>query len=143
MFNLDPFLMLGWMSFFVIAILVILIVFYIIVFRKLFVKTNHKGYESLVSWHNIYVMITIAGKEWRYIFLFLIPSLLIFLLWLINWTLGSIVGVLWVIYLYGDLTFSTAKRFGKGIWFGIGMLLLPIIWIPILALGKSIYTPKK
>jgi hypothetical protein len=32
-----------------------------------------------------------------------------------------------------------AKRFGKWTWFGVGLILLPFIFYPILARGKAQY----
>ena len=36
---------------------------------------------------------------------------------------------------------NMAKKFGKDIGFAIGLILLPIIFMPILAFGKSTYNP--
>ena len=37
------------------------------------------------------------------------------------------------------MKFKLAKKFNKGIMFGFGLLLLPIIFYPILGFGKSEY----
>jgi len=39
-------------------------------------------------------------------------------------------------------TVKLAQRFGKGIGFGIGMIFLPFIFMPILGYGKAQYTPE-
>jgi hypothetical protein len=35
-----------------------------------------------------------------------------------------------------------AQKFGKGFWFALGLVILPFIFFPILAFGKSQYQDK-
>lgn len=136
-----------WGNFWLISIIIlILLAFFVVVFWKFFAKAWRKGYESLISGHNAFEMVRIAGKQGRYYFLFLIPIVIM------NWPLlfgifnptvlkiFSIIGGLWFAGLYIDLTFSMAKRFKKGSWFAIWLAILPCIFYPILALGKSKYS---
>lgn len=39
------------------------------------------------------------------------------------------------------VSFGIARRFGKGRLFGWGLLLLPYVFLPILAFGKAKYSP--
>ena len=48
---------------------------------------------------------------------------------------GLIINIIFSLF----LTYRLAKVFGHGIGFTIGLLLLPIIFFPILAFGKSKY----
>jgi len=120
-------------------------VFFCIVFWKLFVKANYKGYEALISGHNGYSLIVMSGKQGRYFFLFLIPIIIMnapVFLGTINTTVistCSAIGMLLFLILYIDVTVSLMKRFEKGIWFAIGVILLPIVFYPILAFGKAKY----
>ena len=137
--------MLGINFWLIMIVLLGITVFFCIVFRKLFKKMGYKGYEALISGHNGYLMITAAGKQGRYYFLFIIPILIMNLpvmLGVMNSTFlstFSAVGFVLLLGLYVDVTLSLMKRFKKGIGFGIGAILLPIIFYPILAFGKAKY----
>ncbi|HCB51454.1 TPA: hypothetical protein DEP21_02660 [Patescibacteria group bacterium] len=57
-------------------VIVALIVFYCIVFWRLFKKAGYEGYESLIKGHNGYLMILMSGKPGWWYFLFMIPVVL-------------------------------------------------------------------
>jgi|GEM_PF-3271116 len=113
--------MLGVNFWLIMILLLAIIVFFCIVFRKLFKKMGYKGYESLISGHNGYLMITAAGKQGRYYFLFLIPIVIMnapIFLGLMNATAlqtCSIIGTLLLFVLYIDVTVSLMKKFKKRI----------------------------
>ncbi len=87
----------------------------------LFVKAGWPGWTCLVPIYNAYVMLKIAGKPGWWFLLMLLPII-------------NIVIVL-------ILPFSIAARFGKGAGFGLGLLLFPILFYPILAFGSATYQP--
>jgi hypothetical protein len=121
-------------------------VFFCIVFWKIFVKAGYKGYESLISGHNAFSMIIMAGKKGRYYFLFLIPIVIMnapIFLGIYDMTVlktCSVIGTIGLLGLYIDVTIAFVKRFNKGMGFTIGTVLLPFIFYPILAFGKSKYS---
>jgi len=86
---------------------------------KLFDKGGQKGWCAIIPILNIVVLIKLVHKELWWIILFLIPC----------------VNIIAVIVIY----FNVAKAFGKGAGYGIGTIILPWIFIPILAFGKSQY----
>jgi hypothetical protein len=86
---------------------------------KVFTKAGEPGWASIVPIYNIIVLLKIAGKPAWWIVLFLIP-------------LVSVV-VAFITYI------SLAKAFGKGAGFGIGLILLGPIFLPILAFGSAEY----
>ena len=86
---------------------------------KAFKKAGHKGYECLIGGHEMFVRLTDGGINGACFFLFLIPFV-------------NIAILIWMNIAY-------AKAFGKGALFGIGLLLLPCIFFPILGLGKAEY----
>ena len=138
--------MLGLNFWLIMIVLLGITVFFCIVFWKLFKKMGYKGYEALISGHNGYVMITAAGKQGRYYFLFLIPIVIMnapIFLGMFNATAlqtCSAIGTILFFVLYVDLTISLVKKFKKGMGFAIGTILLPII----LAFGKAVYSlPRK
>ena len=91
----------------------------IIAMWKLFAKAGKPGWASLIPFYNIWVMLEIVGRPGWWILLMLIPG--------VNLVIGIIVMI--------DL----AKSFGKETGFAIGLILLPFIFMLILAFGKAQY----
>ena len=86
---------------------------------KVFVKAGRPGWAVLIPIFNTYVFLKIAGKPGWWLIWFFIP--------LLNLIFGIIA------------TVAFAERFGKGAGFAVGLILLPIIFIPILAFGEAQY----
>ena len=91
----------------------------IVAMWKVFVKAGQPGWASIIPFYNVYVLCKIAGKPGWWLILFFIP--------IVNFVIAIIVMV------------ELAKRFGKGVGFAIGMLLLGFIFIPILGFGDATY----
>jgi Family of unknown function (DUF5684) len=96
-----------------------LVIFMIATMWKLFTKAGQPGWASIIPIVNTYFMIKVAGRPGWWLLLLFIP--------LVNFVI--------LIILFLDI----AKRFGKGVGFGIGLILLPIIFFPILAFGNAQY----
>lgn len=120
-FPFDPMEVLGMFAG-VIAIAVLIVLFYAVVGWKIFVKAGKPGLASLVPVHNVVVSLEIAGRPLWWIFLTFVPLLNVLVLVL--------------------LAFDFAKRFGKGWLFAVGLVLLWFVFLPILAFGRSKYTPR-
>ena len=86
---------------------------------KVFTKAGQPGWASLIPIYNVYVLCKIAGRPGWWVILMLIP--------LVNFIIAII------------LCIDIAKSFGKGAGFGIGLLLLGIIFWPILGFGSATY----
>ena len=109
----------GMMAFIWIIVMVIGIL-QIVAMWKIFVKAGKPGWVSIIPIYNIIVMCEIAEKEWWYILLMCIPLVNIYAMFVI----------------YNEI----AKKFGKGVGFTIGMILLPFVFFMILGFGKdSVY----
>ncbi|MDA3799725.1 MAG: DUF5684 domain-containing protein [Kiritimatiellae bacterium] len=104
---------------FTFALWVAMVVFYIIVMWKIFVKAGQPGWASIIPIYNVYVMIKIAGKPGWWLLLFFIPFV------------NIIIGILVLI--------SFAEKFGKGIGFVLGLIFLSPIFYAILAFDSSEY----
>jgi hypothetical protein len=107
---------------FSIAVLLIALVICLILVAAnwmIFEKAGQAGWKCLVPIYNMYVLMVVAGKPWWWFLLLFVP----------------LVGA--VIYLLAML--SLAKRFGRSELFGVGLFLLPIIFMPLLAFGDSQY----
>jgi hypothetical protein len=98
------------------AIVVLMIASLWIIFQK----AGKPGWACIIPIYNIIVILQIVGKPWWWLLLMLIPLVnLVFAIWMYN--LVSVV-------------------FGKGVGFTIGIILLPFIFLPILAFGDAKYT---
>ena len=106
---------LGLVLVFWLAILVI----YLVAWWKLFVKMGQPGWVGIVPFLNIYVIFKLAGREWWWVLLFLVPCVNI----IASWFLAA----------------DTAKLFGKDIGWAILLFLLPGIGHLVLAFGDSQY----
>lgn len=95
----------------------ILVLIMMISYWKVFIKANRPGWAILIPIYNIITMIQVAELSLVYFVLLLIPF--------VN------------IYAYFKINISIAKRFNKSTGFGIGISLLPIIFIPILAFSDN------
>ena len=86
---------------------------------KVFAKAGQPGWASIIPIYNLYIWCKIVGRPWWWILLMLIPF--------VNFIILII------------LCIDTAKSFGKGVGFGIGLALLGIIFWPILGFGSAQY----
>jgi hypothetical protein len=76
---------------------------------KIFTKAGQPGWASLIPLYNFIVLLNIAGKP----------------LW-------------WIVFPPAGI-FALAKCFGKGAGFGLGLVFLGFIFIPILGFGSARY----
>ena len=87
---------------------------------KLFEKAGQPGWASIVPIYQGVVLLKIVDKPvWWILLLIFVP--------VVNIIIAIIVCL------------ELAKKFGKGAGFGIGLLLLPFIFSPILGFGKAEY----
>jgi hypothetical protein len=87
---------------------------------KIFAKAGQPGWASVIPIYNEYVLMTqVVGRPLWFFLLVFVPCL------------NAIALVITM--------FDLAKAFGKGIGFAIGMILLPVVFIPLLAFGDSEY----
>ena len=82
---------------------------------RLFTKAGEPGWASIVPIYNSIVLLKISGKPWWWILI----------LWLV---IPAIIAQI-------DL----AHNFGKTTAFGVGLILLPFLFFPILAFGDAQY----
>ncbi len=97
-----------------------IIVFMIASIWTLFTKAGKPGWAAIVPIYNIIVYLEICGKPAWWFILFLIPIA------------NFIVTIM--------LAIELAKAFGKETGFAVGLILLPIVFLPMLAFGDAKYT---
>lgn len=100
-------------------ILLALVVLVIASLWVIFTKAGQPGWASLIPVYNLYVMLQIVGKPAWWLFLFLIP------------VINLIPSIL--------LNFDLARSFRKGPGFALGLIFLPMIFLPILAFSDATY----
>lgn len=98
-----------------------LLILAIVSLWKVFSKAGQPGWAAIIPIFNAYILLKTAGKPGWWLLLFLIP--------LVNLVIGILV------------VLALAERFGKGAGFGVGLLLLPIVFLPMLAFGSATYSP--
>jgi uncharacterized protein DUF5684 len=86
---------------------------------KIYTKAGQPGWACIIPIYNLYIWCKIVGRPAWWIILMLIPF--------VNFIVGIV------------LCIDLAKSFGKGVGFGIGLLLLGIIFFPILGFGSAQY----
>jgi Family of unknown function (DUF5684) len=86
---------------------------------KIFTKAGQPGWAAIIPIYNWYMLCKIVGRPGWWVILLFIPF--------INFIIGII------------LCIDLAKSFGKGVGFGIGLILLGVIFFPILGFGSAQY----
>tara|TARA_B100000575_G_scaffold292370_1_gene300525 strand:+ start:483 stop:839 length:357 start_codon:yes stop_codon:yes gene_type:complete len=82
-------------------------------------KAGRPGWACLIPIYNLVVLVQIASRPLWWVILFFIPC----------------IGIPFYVITMVDI----AKAFGKGTGFGIGLLILAPIFLPILAFGSAEY----
>ena len=108
------------------GLVVFLIIFYVAVIAVMavsmwlvFEKAGQPGWAALIPVYNLIIFMRIIEKPWWWILLWMIPyAQLIWIIW--GWNL-------------------LARKFGKTESFTVGLILLPFIFVPMLAFGSAKY----
>jgi hypothetical protein len=90
---------------------------------KVFEKAGKPGWAAIIPFYNIWIMLEIIGRPGWWLLLYFIP--------VVNILVG------WLVFL------ELASAFGKGIGFGIGLILLFPIFILLLGFGDAQYVGPK
>ena len=94
-------------------------IIYLVAMWKLFTKMGQPGWIGIIPLLNAYGIYKLAGREWWWVILLLIPCINIIAAWF--------------------LASDTAKLFGKEIGWTIFLFLIPGIAHMVLAFGDSRY----
>ena len=85
----------------------------------IYTKAGEDGWKGVIPVYNLIILLKIVNKPVWWVILILIPLVNIAIMFIIN--------------------IALAKSFGKGTGFGIGLVLLPFIFVPLLAFGDAEY----
>ena len=100
----------------------IITAFFVFCSWRIFEKAGKPGWAALIPIYNTLIQLEIIQRPWWWLLLMFIPA--------VNLVLAV------------TIIFDLAKVFGKDNEFAFGLLFLAPIFIPILALGKAVYTPR-
>lgn len=106
-----------------IFVMIVISIISIISMWKIFTKAGQEGWKSIIPIYNNYVLFELTGLKGWYVFLSFIPFV------------GS--AIMLVFNILCDIKLS--RSFGKDTGFAIGLIFLPIIFLPILAFDNSTY----
>ena len=126
---------LGSLLIVVLLITVALLVFMIITEWKFFKKAGKNGWECLIPFYNIWVLVEIAGLNWWW-FLITISSTIA------SFIFGSNNGLTTIFYLatiFGGFVcnYNIAKKLHKDTGFAVLLTIFPIVMYPIVAFSKN------
>jgi hypothetical protein len=120
----------GAMFFVIVVIYFALIIFLAACQWKIFVKAGQPGWAVLVPFYNIFVYTQIIQRpKW----------------WMLLYFLGIIplIGIIAVLVIAILDSIRLSNVFGKDGGFAVGLILLPIVFVPILAFGSATYQGNK
>lgn len=86
---------------------------------QIFTKTGEAGWKSLVPLYNVMLWLQMIGRPGWYVLALVTPPTAV---------------AVWAV-----LAFGTARSFGRGILFALGVTFLPFVFIPVLGFGQSVY----
>ena len=104
---------------FVVIIQLVILILVLAGYWKVFTKAGKPGWACLIPIYNIFVLMEIIGKPWWWLILMFVP--------IVNIIIAVIVSL------------ELSKVFGNGVGFGIGLLLLPFIFVPVLGFSDASY----
>lgn len=86
---------------------------------KIYRKAGYEGWESIIPFYNIYILLKIVGKPGWWLAMYFIPVVnIVFAIWTVN---------------------MLSKSFGKEEGYTVGLVLLPFIFYPMLGFGSAQY----
>lgn len=118
-------------AFIALAVAILMIIANIFIFRKM----GLPGWYSIIPFWNVYNQISktwlVTPWFWFYLGLFVAP-------WFLDGFLLSVVSIL-AFALGVAMNLKLATAFGKGVGYCLGLIFLPVIFLPMLAFGQATY----
>ena len=97
--------------------------FYFLATWKIFTKAGQPGWAFIIPIYNYLILLKIIERPWWWMLLSFVP--------LLNFIIAF------------KITCGVARAFGKSTGFGIGLIFLTPIFLPILAFGDATYKMEK
>jgi hypothetical protein len=90
---------------------------------SIFTKASQPGWAALIPGYSTWIQLKIVGRPTWWIYLNFLPG-------------PDALLYLWCIFVR---PFDFAKAYGKSRRFGLGLMLCPFVFVPILAYGDALY----
>lgn len=136
-YNTELVAALGGLLIFVALFIIVCAVIIIIANWKIFKKAGQPGWAAIIPYYNTYITYEIVNmKEWFVVYLVAAIVGMV-----ASGTLATISSlVTFGLSIYANI--NLAKAFGKSGGFAVGLIFLPIVFLPILAFGDATYQPE-
>lgn len=130
---------LGILGIIIIPIIIVAIILIVANF-SLYKKAGKEGWKCLIPYYNTWTECEFLGLNTNWVWILLGLSFVGGLLdGILDTSIFSFVSYAANLYFSVLRSISMAQSFGKDTGFGIGILLLPVIFVPMLAFGKDEY----
>ena len=119
-----------------------ILIFYLLVAWKLYVKMGEPGWKCLIPFYNLYIWYQKILGNGLWMFVLLVPFINAVLMTFIKGYTALLFNILIFIFMFffNIVTlFRTSKSFGRGVGTAIGLFFLSAIFYPILAFGSAEY----
>lgn len=131
------------MTYIICFLIMIIYILFIVGCFKIFEKANEKGWKSLIPFYNIYMLYKIFWKTKYFIQLLLISIICIIPTYFIYsqglYELLMFILILFLQYHQIILSIRISRSFKKNIFWSLGIIYIPYIFITILGFNKSKY----
>ena len=115
-------------------------IFVLIATFKVYAKAGEQGWKCLIPYYNTWTECKFIGLNTNWVWFILGASFLGgFLDGLLEVEIFSFVSGVLAVYFNVIKNVSLARSFGKDTGFGVGLMCVPIVFMPILAFGKAEY----
>lgn len=101
---------------------------------RVYMKAGKKWWSAIIPVYNVIIWLDIIKKSRRLVWVYVGIVVMMFL-GEIAYDIALFLNFIFAVW----LTYFLSRSFGKGIWFTVGLMLLPFIFWPILAWGKANY----
>ena len=123
--NFDTALLVGIITAYLVIVIPIVLIAIVAIWR-IFTKAGQPGWAVLIPFYNLYVLTQVAKRPSWWMLLYFVSFI-------------PVIGALGVLFVSIIDNLRLAKLFGKSAGFGVGMILLGIVFLPILAFGNADY----
>lgn len=123
--NFDTALLVGIITAYLVIVIPIVLIAIVAMWR-IFTKAGQPGWAVLIPFYNVYILTQVAKRPGWWMLLYFTSVI-------------PVVGGLCVLFISVIDNLRLAKLFGKSAGFGVGMILLGIVFLPILAFGDADY----
>lgn len=130
---------LGVLGILLIPILIVVVLMIVTNF-KIYKKAGEEGWKCLIPYYNTWTECKFLGINTNWVWILIGSSFVfVFLDGLLDTTIFSYLSYIVTFYFQVLRSISMAQSFGKDTGYGVGILFLQVVFLPMLAFGKSEY----